>query len=460
MDVGHVDRITRRSISGWAADSDDLDRPVDVTILVDGERAAHVVCDRLREDLRARGTYGNGLHGFLHEFSPPLPEGAEAKIAVRFAESGQPVWNGDAVLPRGSGDAVMLPPPPQAPMLPAPTSPAMLFRLLGLLDPRQGLYPLLYRLDFSGVRRAHLDYSVLGAAEDAPRPAQWTPRIARDHLADLLHAPRFRGDILAHVLRAFPEKRRLFFLHIPKCAGSDLAAHLALRYPSVRQQWQEEAWFGTGALFAALADFVRELPFSDSILTAGHVRFDLHIGAGLVRPMDRIFTVVRDPIEIAISSVNYLLTRFQANLGARQPDADVQDWLATLGLPALPPQLAPPFVAEVIHRALYNPVVVQPNSICYWLGGGDAEAVIARLARHHVEITNTRHYDDWLAREWGVATPTRANASTRFLSLSDLSHQDLEHVRNLSPEDRKLYDLIEERLEASGRSSIFGEDLL
>jgi hypothetical protein len=460
MDVGHVDRITRRSVSGWAADSDDMDRPVTVTILVDGERAAHVVCDRLREDLRARGTYGNGMHGFQHEFSPPLPEGAEVKVAVRFAGSGQPVWNGDAVLPRGAGDAIPQPPPLPAPMLPAPTSPAVLFRLLGLLDPRQGLYPLLYRLDFSGVRRAHLDYSVFGEVEGVPPPAEWTPLIARDHLADLLHAPRFRRDILAHVLRAFPEKRRLFFLHIPKCAGSDLAAHLALRYPSIRQQWQEEAWFNNAALFAALADFVRELPFSDAILTAGHVTFDSHIGAGLVRPMDRVFTVVRDPIEIAISSVNYMLTRFQASLGARQPDADVQDWLATLGLPALPPQLAPPFVAEVIHRALYNPVVVQPNSICHWLGGGDAGTVIARLARHHVEITNTQHYNDWLAREWGVAAPTRANASTRFLSLSDLSHQDLEHVRNLSPEDRKLYDLIEERLEASGRPSIFGEDLL
>ncbi len=460
MQVGHVDRITRRSVSGWAAESDDMDQAVTVTILVNGERYDHVVCDRLREDLRIRGSYGNGLHGFLHEFSPPLPEGAELRVAVRFADTGQPVWNGDAVLPRGGGDAIMLPPPPQAPMLPAPTSPAMLFRLLGLLDPRQGLYPLLYRLDFTGVRPAHLDYSAFGEAASTPRVPEWTPRIARDRLNDNLHAPRFRRDILAHILRAFPEKRRLFFLHIPKCAGSDLAAHLALRYPSIRQQWQEEAWFSTDALFAALADFVRELPFSDAILTAGHVKFDSHIDAGLIRPMDRVFTVVRDPIEIAISSVNYLLTRFQANLGARQPDADVQDWLTSLGLPALPQQLAPPFVAEVIHRALYNPVIVQPNSMCYWLGGGSAEAVIARLAQHHVEITDTRHYNDWVAQAWGVTAPTRGNASARYLSLSGLSHQDLAHVQGLSPEDRKLFDLIGERLAASGRASIFGEDLL
>ena len=47
-----------------------------------------------------------------------------------------------------------------------------------------------------------------------------------------LSSAEFQENLIAHVLRSFPEKRRLFFVHIPKTAGVDLATHLISRYPS------------------------------------------------------------------------------------------------------------------------------------------------------------------------------------------------------------------------------------
>ena len=50
----------------------------------------------------------------------------------------------------------------------------------------------------------------------------------------------FQQEVLTLLLNAFPEKRRLLFVHIPKCAGSDLSHHLMTRYPSIDQRLMEE----------------------------------------------------------------------------------------------------------------------------------------------------------------------------------------------------------------------------
>ena len=173
-----------------------------------------------------------------------------------------------------------------------------------------------------------------------------------------------------------------------------------------------------------------------------------------------MLTVVRDPIDIAISSINYLLTRFQANLGKERIEADVQDWMTALGIHALPPQMTPQFVRDVSHLALYNPNITQPNLLCHFLGGGTIEEVVATLARHHVELTSMSGYAQWLQAEWGVTTTTRMNVSTKYISLTSLPHQDLAYLQALSSEDRRLYELVEQRLEASGRCFLLGNDLL
>jgi len=129
-----------------------------------------------------------------------------------------------------------------------------------------------------------------------PQEMEWRPHLARDYLNDLLHSPRFQRNILAYILRAFPEKRRLMFVHIPKCAGSDMSMHLASRFPSLEQRLMEASATDKDQLFQALSEFVREIVFSDSIFLRGHIPLDYYADAQLIRPADRIFTIVRDPI--------------------------------------------------------------------------------------------------------------------------------------------------------------------
>jgi len=64
MIQGHVDRITRQVITGWAADTAAPDEQIDITIFVNGRKMAQLACDQPRPDLRHMGMYGEGRHGF------------------------------------------------------------------------------------------------------------------------------------------------------------------------------------------------------------------------------------------------------------------------------------------------------------------------------------------------------------------------------------------------------------
>jgi len=464
MIQGHVDRITRQVITGWAADDAAPDAQVAVSIFVNGRKLTQLVCNQPRADLRHKGLYGEGRHGFTYEFTPALPVAEAARIAVRFAELGTSLGHGNALFARGAAEAVVVPEPPQKQeqlIVPAPVDPRTLFRLFALLEPALGLYPLLCRLDFERVRPSHLDYSVLGKLPEVyPRGMPWSPALARDYLNDLLYSPRFQQNVLVYALRAFPEKQRLMFVHIPKCAGSDLSFHLASRFPSIEQRLMDETWTSKEELFEALAGFVRELSFADALFARGHIPLDLYTDAELIRPADRVFTIVRDPTEIALSQVNYVLTKFQLNIDAGVVERDTEEWLQKLGLKELPPAVTPQFVDKYARRLLQNAEIVEPNSMCRWLGGGDAQVVVERLARHLVEVTDTAHYNAWLSEKWGITAHTRRNESTKYVSLSKLGHQELGYVREFSPEDRKLYSRVQHALAVTGRVSVSGEDIL
>ena len=54
MDRGHVDRITRQFITGWAADELNPDRRVMVSVFVNGHKIAQFACDQPRSERMAR----------------------------------------------------------------------------------------------------------------------------------------------------------------------------------------------------------------------------------------------------------------------------------------------------------------------------------------------------------------------------------------------------------------------
>ena len=106
--------------------------------------------------------------------------------------------------------------------------------------------------------------------------------------------------------------------------------------------------------------------------------------------------------------------------------------------------------------------IVTPNPLCFWLAGrrADAGAAMTALINSDIELTDTAHYKDWLARRWNIVSDSRDNASVKFLTLDTLSGEQQDYLREISQEDVKLHQVIQNGLAAAGKASVFGRELL
>jgi len=98
MFVGHVDLLQLSGVAGWAGDTDHPDAHIEITILLNGETCAQVSADKLRPDLQALGTFGDGHHGFEYVFEQPLSALKSYDIRVQFAATRELVPAGRATL--------------------------------------------------------------------------------------------------------------------------------------------------------------------------------------------------------------------------------------------------------------------------------------------------------------------------------------------------------------------------
>jgi hypothetical protein len=460
---GHLDEVSYSHVAGWAANTSNANGIVQVSVFIDGKKIVQTECNQYREDLKEKGL-GDGRHGFWYDFPEKLDESSNKKIVVRFADTGVALGNGEVLL--SNGRTSLLPGfdeerASELMRLPAPVSQRALFDTFTMLKAEYGMYQLLRRLDLRGwtARQAH--FAVFGTLGNM-QPGSYveSSSFARDYLNDLLFSDEFQRSIILSLLSAYAEKRRLLFIHIPKCAGTDLTAHLQTRYPLLDPLMMMPERTSKEKLFWMLREFVKLTRFSDTIFVRGHIDLNYYLENQLARPSDRLFSIIRDPMEIPISTVNYIMTRIRQDFERQRFDWDTKEWLEFLGIEAMPSELSDEFAAEACRKALYSRQIVIPNSICHWLGGGDAQTVLERLAEHCVEVTDIARYDRWLLEGWGISGSTRQNESFKFMTATSLKPEDRDYLREISREDLKLYTALQRGLNAVGRSSIVGHELL
>jgi hypothetical protein len=467
---GHLDALDHESISGWAADDASPEAIVEILIYVNGRKAARVACAAPRSDLRQMGIFGEGAHGFRYQFDVPLSRSVESRVEARFVHTGRLLSKGDVLLHRDTtrviggmaGQASSDGPE----LFPAPRDPRTMFEAMALYEREAGLLDLLGRLDLTDQDPRHIAYIVLGSG-----PA-WLQRsgaklsvgdrseyVPRDQLNELLRSDNFQGNLIPLFLDAFPEKERLIFIHIPKCAGTDLFSHLARRFPSLHQTIMEPAWTTKEVLFERLSRLVVESRFFRQIFISGHSSLDYFSSRDLLRPQDQVFTVLRDPLGIAMSQVNYVMTRMTDDAASGNVGTDTRKWLDILGLESLPTNMTPACSKKLCSAILRLQQIVKPNSMCSWLGGTDAASAIDQMVASDIEVTVTPNYNTWIREKWNVTQETRHNQSKPFTSLGDLPYEDLDYVQMILSEDIKLYAAVERALERAATSSIVAEQL-
>jgi len=464
MLAGFVDRISHGEVAGWAADKEQPDETVEISIFVDEYKRAQLACDLARPDLRQSGQWGDGRHGFRFRFPAPLAREMTHRVSVRFTATGRALNEGEVMLSADGTTPVPIRNRTETDemlSLPTPRTPRAAFRMFPFYDRSYGLSDLLARLDFTTQQPRDIRYAVFGALRTPGGRDEFAANTyaPRDHLNQLLMSVTFQQEVLTLLLNAFPEKRRLLFVHIPKCAGSDLSHHLMTRYPSIDQRLMDEKWTSKDALFDVLRDLVPALPLFDSIFARGHIRLNWYLERGLARPIDRLFTIMRHPVEIAVSQANYVMMRIAQDLESGKTSVDTQQWLVHLGLDEIPQWPLADLAEHVCHKTLRTREIVIANPLCHWLGGGDAATVLERLAASGAEVTETTRYNRWLRETWGIESATRLNESRKFISQTALDREELDYLNEISAEDAKLFELVQQRLAGLGMNSLTGSQL-
>ena len=342
-----------------------------------------------------------------------------------------------------------------------PRSLREVFGLLAYLSAAGGIEYLLDRIDFSDATPADISLAVFGRAPGEPAAAIPEPGYeARAHFRDAILSPEFRGRVMHNILTAFPDKGRDIFIHVPKCAGTDLIFNLATRGLPLPRMLELEGWLSDEEFLAAIGGICRIAPFHERFFVYGHMELGSYVYDAGVRAGDRIFTVIRDPLDQMLSQANYAIGRLRQDPTGSAPDT--AEILQYLDIPRLPPEIGDRELKELACRALLHPEIAQPNRACTYLGRGmkgTYAAAIDRLVVHDVEITTTDLYERWLRERWNVGTSARHNRSDSILSRSDLRWLYADALRDRTAEDQKLFNTVAWALEQTGGASVTGMEI-
>lgn len=341
-------------------------------------------------------------------------------------------------------------------IFPTPKTRRELFELFALYEPGGGVQSVTRRIDVADLSRAEIMKLVLN--REPIRPPAPGPYNPRDFLTNQLKSAEFmkRGRIL--LANAFADKKRCIFVHVPKCAGSDLTRNLRERHPTLTENtFHTHGPAEIEAMFAEIRQFVIGTRYSDTIALTGHERLSWYLSHGVARPQDHLLTTVREPMSLVYSHVSYMLT--VCELAREKPRRDATGWLRTIGMTRLADEITPAYMLEVGRRLLHSTDSTRPNRICDFLGDGTADGTLQQLAKTDIEITDTERYTDWRNARFPGNPERRINRSTPYFTPDLVSAEDRDFIHEITAQDRIVFERIRQTLAKTGQQSIRGRDL-
>jgi hypothetical protein len=343
------------------------------------------------------------------------------------------------------------------PLLKAPAALRDTVLLFGQLGPEESVAGLFGRVDWTGVTRRQLIHAFLdrppATAAEASDGAAFNASAAA---LELFASDAFRNDIALRLLRSFPGKRRVLFVHIPKAAGTDFMAAMRGVLPHVGNELGVKELVPDDRLALRLRRLARGVKGSDTIfMGGGHIPLSWYLDEKLYRFNDRLIAIVRHPREMCVSLANYIANGLKSDPALSR--SDTRGWARALGL-------STDDIATMDARLLALAVVAHPktqlvNPICSLLGDGMAPAALDNLARACVEITSTEYYDRWLLERWNIVRKLHVNASPRLIGWDDLHPWQQARIEAGCQQDYIVYDAVTQCLARSGASSVTGPEV-
>jgi|GEM_PF-1493664 len=334
-----------------------------------------------------------------------------------------------------------------------------MFSLLAELEDGVDLDSLLAGINWQGVSPQQVSHAALARLPQDLHYSGLTtvPFSAAGFCRALLLGPAFQEEIVDHLLAAFPEKQRRFFVHVPRSGGTSLGESLERDACAVPFNSLGPNWCGGEVFLRQVGGIVRRLPGFPALHVSGHYTLRSIVDRRLARFGDDICTSVRAPRDLILSFINYVLTVLEADPSLERPDT--RAWAGELGLAVsqLQKPLAPALLRDLLGRMLRHDTLLPRDPLCHYLGDGTVASARDLLAAADVEIVDSAGLDQWRARQWGGAPVARANVSRRFFSWETLDPSARRSLLGWIRQDMGLYRLIVRGL--AGGTSVRGLQL-
>jgi hypothetical protein len=344
--------------------------------------------------------------------------------------------------------------------LPMPSDTRALFRILSLYNSQAPLSALLDLIDFSEATPEIVYFATLGRPPEATSGVALSDRSqysAKRHFEACLLSNEFQTQLMESFVRAFPEKKRLIYIHIPRCAGTHFRVNVGSRHPQIPNSLQDVAATSKIEMLQAISKVSRVVDVFDSVVLSGHRRIDYFLRRIGVRAGDEVFTSMRDPLDLVISISNYVIKLLSQYPNGERPDA--RTFLDYLELDRLPQPLSADAARDLFIRTIYDERIVPRNPISFYLGDGTAKTAIANIITKRIEVTTTDRYNQWLECRWKCHAPERLNEADCIFDKNELVTKHGNQLSYATSEDREVYEAVRRAIDAAGKPSIIGSEL-
>ena len=353
---------------------------------------------------------------------------------------------------------------------PLPARPRDLFELFVTLGDQATIPSLFEACDLRHTDPRHITSIALNRWPTAQELAeQPTPYNARHHLRSLVLGREFRSSLIRRICDAYPERPRMLYVQIPRCAGDHfmtLANTMHAIVPEGIDRWKrgDQSTFiprlGTYlARFNQTRSITMRLPvISPYIQTTPPPQDDSTLPWSInpppKRPGDRLFTIVREPTGLVLSQVNAILSGLQASPAGETAGDSWRERLAPLPVAEDLPGW------KAVGRAVLA-LLTTNNPICRALGDGTAVSARESCWLSDVEIADLSSYHDWVKYSWDVEPEPPSNTSQPILAKEDLDHEAAAHLARLTAEDTLFYAQVAAILPKPGdtKTAIRGREL-
>lgn len=343
--------------------------------------------------------------------------------------------------------------------LPHPTSFHETLCLFQHYSVEGGLAGLLQRVDWTGATAESVSLACFGPGQPA---TQETASLAGyDAEADFrakIQSKNFRDRLLKNILDAFPHATRHLYVHVPKCAGKDLQWDLASCVQVLPTALAHEGWTSETHLFMTLSHLHNTLSLSPRVVVAGHVSAQSYAMQGIHRDTDHMFTVIREPVAIIISLVNYIV--FTMLNDPEMSRVDTREWAASLGISELPPLGSDAEKVEFAKTIFKNQHMTGKNHICTYLGSGTFASTLDVLNSTNIEVCDMSRYDQWRTEKWGLQSSQRRGKCDQILRRDNLTDDEMLQIATISSEDNEFYKNFIEFYNGTSQTSISGAEFV